>query len=666
MSLSFLSSIDFFSIFPGFFVKRDLDYKTKTGGFITILIIIATIILAIIFSQELFIKKNPTVSTALKVSEHPDYYQYPYPIFFMLVVRDTNDNPIIDPSIYYAKARIYKLVLNDNGKIGSKKISINLKRCDEILNENFQYYELIKDIDLQNHYCLDNSNNDLSIGEFWGNENFQMLQVKMYKCNFTNEANGCKNENEIDNFLSKASVQIYSIKNYLNSNDHKNPLNTGIEENFYYLLRGYHTTVFHYLRELEIKDDNGLIFEEENIIKSFTVDSQENYINSDTDEDNKKFFSFAIQLTNTKEIYSRSYFKLQDLGAQVSSFYSIFMVVGSIILKFYHKSEYCLDLLNEFFEIDVSNINNSNKISNELKKVKNSNHLIGRSTIDDLYSKKSNEEINFNPNKMTENSINISKNSNEINDIKYNIPTDNSDSDYIKNIPINHINNNDINANKHSNFLDDNRYKSSFQKSPNYSRKTTERRVNYNESDRVFSTPRIQRSDTKNSRFISDNFRGKLKNLGTLNAEKLSSQPYLKNENINEEEKIKDISSSEKSFDIDKMLKECQEKSGKIKLSIWDRLIGIEFCDKCKRKNSKFYKSYYLGEEFFLQTLEVSIFLKDMNTQSNFVKFYLTEGQYKIFRYVSQPVLNVDYVGTRYNRDNIPDDLAKKLGFQKE
>ena len=67
-----------------------------------------------------------------------------------------------------------------------------------------------------------------------------------------------------------------------------------------------------------------------------------------------------------------------------------------------------------------------------------------------------------------------------------------------------------------------------------------------------------------------------------------------------------------------------------------------------------------------MQTLEVSVFLKDMNTQSNFVKFYLTEEQYKIFRYVCQPILNMDYVGTRYDRNNIPDYLTEKLGFKKE
>ena len=665
MSLSILSSMDFFSIFPGFFVKRDLDYKTRIGGFITILIIILTIALASIFSLELFLKKDPNVSTALKINEHPNTYQYPYPIFFMLAVRDSNDIPIINEKIYFPEGYIFKSIL-ENGKVVSKKYQVNMVSCDKIIDETFQYYNLIENIDLKNHYCLDNTNNDLSIGEFWGNENFTMLQVKMFKC--SNESNkvNCENENFIKDFLSDNTVQIYSIKNYLNSNDHKNPLNTGIEENFYYILEGFHTTVFHYLRELEIKDDDGLIFLKENIIKSFTVDSERNFINLSTKQN--KFFSFAIQLTNTKEIYSRSYFKLQDLGAQVSSFYSIFMVVGSVILKFYHKSEYCLDLLNDFFEIDASNIN-INKISNHMKKAKDADNLVGKSTIDDLYSKISNKEIKLNRNKINNISLNISniKNELDLDDTKNNNPIDNNLLNEIKyNFP---INNNCINTNKQSNNIAGTRRMSCIQKPINYWKNLNEIKGNY----KINRTSKKRKSISKNSYFISNNFRGKLKNPRKLSIghEKIIPQNILKNDSArintitNEDEKLKDYI-SENSFDLDKILTKCQKTSKKIKLSFWDRLIGIEFCDKYLKRKSKFYKNYYLGQEYFMQTLEVSVFLKDMNIQNNFVKFYLTEEQYKIFKYVSQPILNMDYVGTRYDRNNIPNYLADKLGFKKE
>ena len=137
------------------------------------------------------------------------------------------------------------------------------------------------------------------------------------------------------------------------------------------------------------------------------------------------------------------------------------------------------------------------------------------------------------------------------------------------------------------------------------------------------------------------------------------------NINKNEDEIIKDYF-SEKSIDIDDILKKCQETSRKIRLNICDRLIGIECFHKYLKRKSRFYKSYYLGKDYFMKTMEVSVLLKDMSIQSSFVKFFLTEEQYKIFKYVSQPILNKDYAGTRYDRNNIPDCLAEKLGFRKE
>ena len=140
MSLSFLYLFDFFSIFPCFFIKGDLDYKTRAGGFITILIIIATVIIGIIFSQELFLKKNPNVTSALKISEHPDKYRYPYPIFFMLGVRNSNNVPIINEKMYFPEGYIFKSVL-ENDKIVSSRYPINMVSCDKILDQSFQYYD---------------------------------------------------------------------------------------------------------------------------------------------------------------------------------------------------------------------------------------------------------------------------------------------------------------------------------------------------------------------------------------------------------------------------------------------------------------------------------------------------------------------------------------------
>ena len=130
----------------------------------------------------------------------------------MLAVRDSNDVPSVNKSLYYPEGYIFSTKLVDD-KTVTGKVPVDLVSCDEIIDESFQYYKLIKNIDLKNYYCLDNRENELSIGEFWGNENCKMLQVKMFRC----KGNDCASGDEIDSFLSEATVQIYSIKNYLNS-----------------------------------------------------------------------------------------------------------------------------------------------------------------------------------------------------------------------------------------------------------------------------------------------------------------------------------------------------------------------------------------------------------------------------------------------------------------
>ena len=299
-----------------------------------------------------------------------------------------------------------------------------------------------------------------------------------------------------------------------------------------------------------------------------------------------------------------------------------------------------------------------------MKKAKDTDSLVGKSTIDDLSPKMNNKEIKFNRKKIKNVTVNMSKIKNEmdLNDIKNKNPIDNNILDE------NPINNNFINQNKSLNDIAATRRMSCKQKPINYWKNLNEIKGNYK-----INRSKKRKYLSKNSYFISNNFRGKLNNLRKLNIEheKIIQQNNLKNESeiintiTNEDRKLKDFT-SENSFDIDKIFTKCQKTSKKIKLSIWDRLIGIEFFDKCNKRKSRFYKNYYLGEEYFMKTLEVSVFLKDMNIHNNFVKFYLTEKQYKIFKYVSQPILNKDYVGTRYDRNNIPNYLADKLGFIKE
>ena len=346
-----LTRLDSFSVWPGFIINGNLDYKTIFGGCITVIILIASFIFGVFFAEEIWEKQNPTVSSSIITNDHPGNHSYPEQIFFLMALRDKYDNPLMDETYFYPIARTWRTP-TDKTIIATEKCSIVLK------NNNCPYKNLInkRKLDLDKFYCLSykyNNTGNISINEFWENDGFQMLQIKLYKCDNSTSKNRCKSDKEIRELISNSSVQVYSIKNNINAKNHKNPINSGIVENFYDLNDGFQTTVFHYIREIEIQDDNGIIFKNVKKTTSFTTDKQEHQLNQEIHDG--KFFSFAIQLTNTKEIYTRSYTKIQDVGAQMGTFYSVFTVIGGILLKYFQKNTFRLDLLNDLFKITDGN-----------------------------------------------------------------------------------------------------------------------------------------------------------------------------------------------------------------------------------------------------------------------------------------------------------------------
>ena len=58
---------------------------------------------------------------------------------------------------------------------------------------------------------------------------------------------------------------------------------------------------------------------------------------SETEQEDGKIFTMSIQLTNKIDIYSRTYNKLQDLGAQIGAVYGALHMVLAIIFQFYNN-----------------------------------------------------------------------------------------------------------------------------------------------------------------------------------------------------------------------------------------------------------------------------------------------------------------------------------------
>ena len=269
--------LDSFGVGINFYLEGYKDYRSQLGGFITLVIYAITVICGIIFSKNLLQRVNPSVSTTSANYPNPEKILYPNNTFFILGIT-VDSLPFINESIYRPIAYINTKV-NGSEELMRQNISVDL--CDKVLNEDYKYYDVIKHLNLSNFYCIDlNQNNknsinneELYINEFWGNDGFRMLQIKIFNCSaVADDISQCADNDVIKEKLSSPIISYYTLKNYIDTNNYKNPFVRGLQETFYYVSYKKFISATPYLKHVQTHSDKGFLFsEEENLILQKTI-----------------------------------------------------------------------------------------------------------------------------------------------------------------------------------------------------------------------------------------------------------------------------------------------------------------------------------------------------------------------------------------------------------
>ena len=354
--------MDSFGARPSFYINGDKEYHTLFGGILTTAVYLITVGYGIYFAQELWQRNDPTVSTATLITQHPEKILYPDPFFFMVSV-DMGFAPKIDESIYFPTGNIHITHVNDSGTFSERNF-FYMKKCSEVIDKNYVHYDLLKDYDLDNFYCMpkfDKKENDLYLNDYWGNDGFAMLQVKIYTCGIYNDASSCKSSSEIETALSGATLSYYTINQFVDTHNFSYPFVNGLQEHYLYLSTEKLSKFTAYMRHISVETDEGFILSFIRKKEGLTVDS---YSDSQNREDAKNgyIFGLTIQLTNIIDCYKRSYYKLQNLFEDMSAVYGVLMIIVLFIEQYYNESRLSIDMINSFFEIKDENEENEKNI----------------------------------------------------------------------------------------------------------------------------------------------------------------------------------------------------------------------------------------------------------------------------------------------------------------
>ena len=411
--MHYLSSIDAFGIQPSLLIKKKSKHKSFFGGVLSIVLWILLAGCLYYFGRELILKESPSVNLSSEFQDHPTNLSFFNRFEFLISLQNSEMMPIVNEKIYYAKAFIFKNIRDEAGNKNNTRIRLNVETCDKVFTPEHSLYNYVKHLTLSNFYCISHNQSkdvieQIFINDYWGAENFQMLQIKFYDCmNKTDDEgemhDGCASPEEVAKFLNYTQMSMYSFEEYLQTKKYKDPISHGYKEYFYYTSNRFFIAITQYLRKVKMVSDDGWILQDKHELYSFKHAHMFSYTNNLREVPN--FMSLSIQLTNEEDGYQRDYIKLADLAGQLGGIYKVLFLFFVIISHFYNENSMYEGLFNHFFEvvpdkrnysIDNSSINESdyNKyFSSEEKETKvNSNNIKNESLIK---KKKKQIELSF-------------------------------------------------------------------------------------------------------------------------------------------------------------------------------------------------------------------------------------------------------------------------------
>ena len=353
--------IDIFGISPLFTIRGRGTFQTQIGSFLTIICVMLIIIYISIFLNEMIYHKSPNIQSTIYYDEIPSEIQLKKENFVFIFGLKTKDNiNFIDESIYNVEGNQIKININDKNVYYYDNEALNIIKCSEykfeFSNENF------KKLPLDNLYCIDN---DLNFKGEYMSKFWNYIKLNFSKCqNLTNQ-NFCKSENEINEILNGGYIEIYIPDYNFEPLKYNDPYNIYIRNLYKSFSIKYFEEIFLYFKLIEIITDSGYFFENKKKINITSYD----YIQNDIDfRDYSHFLSISMRLSSKREIYERSYIKLQAIFSNVGGMLKIILLIGEYTVYFIRMTLYKNYIL-EFFNLDESEI--------RLKKIRKMYNLTG-------------------------------------------------------------------------------------------------------------------------------------------------------------------------------------------------------------------------------------------------------------------------------------------------
>ncbi len=353
---SLIRMIDMFGVPPLFTIRGHQTFQTSIGAILTIICIFLMLIYISYFVNQMITHSDPNILSTIYNEENPlPVYLSNKNFSFAFGLQNEDYTNYIDESIYNINAIQTKVYLKNNNESEIYNKPINIIRCNEFSFHSIPEY--FDQLPLKDLYCLNNSEYELE-GEY-KREIFSYLKLNFTKCiNSTSNNFTCKSNERINEILAGGYWGIFMNDYNVVPRQYKFPYKIYGKNIYNGFSIDYFEDILFFLKTVEIITDSGYLFEDNNNLKFSVYDYfQSNIVHKHSNN----FLSFTIRLSSKREVYERSYIKIQTIFSNFGGMLKIILLFGEYSIYFIRMTLYKNYIL-EFFNMDESEI--------RLKKVK--------------------------------------------------------------------------------------------------------------------------------------------------------------------------------------------------------------------------------------------------------------------------------------------------------
>jgi len=375
----FLKTVDMFGAEFKLNIKGKETFTTLLGGIFTVLLGMATIILAWYFGKDIYLKSSPYYlsKTAYKqLTAMIDFTSFNF--CFALHVEDVQGRPILNERFFHYTFyyEYYKIdtVLGSNELLQGNQSDCELCNTDHIDNET------ITSKGLHNFYC--SNLNGYKLGGNWRAPHIAIIYYYLSRCTpeWAESRNiTCASREEFDK-LGRLYLSYYVFQNLLDPENFEIPLKKIYSYNFQGLDLGnvYPQYKFYYSFS-NLTTDHGLVFEDSQNTEFLNYDELQIDTNHTPNQDS--FLEISFYLSSKNQLHVRSYIKVPDIVAQVGGILSLFLPFIEIFIKIFSDNQYTLYLFNNLFKLQLKDNNTSENFNNIIELNVKHNNINGSDKI---------------------------------------------------------------------------------------------------------------------------------------------------------------------------------------------------------------------------------------------------------------------------------------------